>query len=70
MHNIVAVYSVRILVTPEHTVSKLQWVFVAGESACAVLPLTPGTKIKMNQALFNSFSEFEKDRCRYNMPKG
>ncbi|GAU98313.1 hypothetical protein RvY_09476-2 [Ramazzottius varieornatus] len=41
----------------------------SAESACAVLPLTPGTKIKMNQALYNSFSEFEKDRCRYNMPK-
>ena len=35
-----------------------------------VPPLTPGTNVKMAEALRASFSSWEKERVKYNAPKG
>lgn len=35
-----------------------------------VPPLTPGTNLKMTQALASSFISFEKERERLNIPRG
>ncbi|XP_055339635.1 protein C-ets-2-like [Paramacrobiotus metropolitanus] len=43
---------------------------VAGDTpGSSVPPLTPVTKSKMNQAIYASFSQFDKERCRLNIPK-